>query len=160
MDKDVAWEPKLQSWTQQHLLRMLLLAVEREELADVVLTTTLACVSSKRLCLVYQLSWLKALHAKMAHFHGSLQWSSLKGKDVTFGEVLSQSPLVLCVFWAVACRIQSLDPLSVDALCFLVVISAQQKGKQLLSGMRRCQILFYSPDLRDCVCKQTHSENI
>ena len=145
-----------------HLLHMLSWALEREELADV-LTTTLACVSGKSLYLVYQLSWsearLETLRAEMIHFHGSFQWSYLKGNDVTFGEVLSQSPLfaLVCILSG---SLQSLDPLTVDALCFLVVISAQQKGKQLLNGMSWCQMLFYSPDLKDCVCEQTHSENI
>lgn len=95
----------------------------------------------------------------MARFHGSFQWLSLKGKDVTVGEVLSQSPLFASVC-ILSCGLQSLDPLTVDASCFLVVISTQQKGKRLLNGMRRCQILFYSPDPRDCICEHTHSENI
>lgn len=39
------------------------------------------------------------LHAEMAHFHGSFQWSSLKGKNVIFGEVLRESFLlnILCI---------------------------------------------------------------
>lgn len=102
------------------------------------------------------------LHAEMAHFRESFQWSSQKGKNVTFGEVLSQSPLYnfVCILH---CCLQNSVPgttPSVGALCFLIVISTPQKGKQLLSGMRQCQSLSYSTDPRDCVCTETHSENI
>lgn len=48
MNKDVTLEARLQIWTQEHLLHMLLLALEHEELADMALATTSVCVSSKR----------------------------------------------------------------------------------------------------------------
>lgn len=53
------------------------------------------------------------------------------------------------------CSLQSLDRHTEDALCLPVVISARRKGKWLLNGLRRCQILFYSPDLRDCLRADT-----